>query len=58
MTTDRPYRHRLTHREAVRRLAEGAGSQFDPNVVEVALRVLEQPVPEPEPSSVEAPGAS
>jgi len=26
----------------VRRLAEGAGSQFDPNVVEVALRVLEQ----------------
>ena len=27
----------------VRRLGEGAGSQFDPNVVEVALRVLEQP---------------
>jgi diguanylate cyclase (GGDEF)-like protein len=42
MTTDRPYRHRLSHREAVRRLAEGAGSQFDPNVVEVALRILEQ----------------
>jgi HD-GYP domain-containing protein (c-di-GMP phosphodiesterase class II) len=42
MTTDRPYRHRLSHREAVRRLAEGASSQFDPNVVEVALRVLEQ----------------
>jgi diguanylate cyclase (GGDEF)-like protein len=42
MTTDRPYRRRLTHREAVRRLAEGAGSQFDPNVVAVALRVLGQ----------------
>jgi diguanylate cyclase (GGDEF)-like protein len=42
MTTDRPYRRALSHREAVRRLAEGAGSQFDPNVVEVALRVLEQ----------------
>jgi len=42
MTTDRPYRRRLSHREAVRRLADGAGTQFDPNVVEVALRVLEQ----------------
>jgi HD-GYP domain-containing protein (c-di-GMP phosphodiesterase class II) len=54
MTTDRPYRHRLTHREAVRRLAEASGTQFDPTVVEVALRVLEQPVPgpEPEPGSV------
>ncbi len=37
MTTDRPYRRHLSHREAVRRLAEGAGSQFDPRVVEVAL---------------------
>src|SRR3954469_3539948 len=42
MTTDRPYRRRLSHREAVRRLQEAAGSQFDPHVVEVALRVLEQ----------------
>jgi HD-GYP domain-containing protein (c-di-GMP phosphodiesterase class II) len=42
MTTDRPYRRRLSHREAVRRLAEGAGTQFDPNVVAVALRVLGQ----------------
>jgi diguanylate cyclase (GGDEF)-like protein len=48
MTTDRPYRRRLSHREAVRRLGEGAGSQFDPHVVEVALRVLEQPVEEPQ----------
>jgi len=28
--------------EAVRRLVEGAGSQFDPRVVEVAVAVLEQ----------------
>src|SRR5438874_12402710 len=40
MTTDRPYRRRLSHREAVRRLAESAGTQFDPGVVEVARRVL------------------
>jgi diguanylate cyclase (GGDEF)-like protein len=40
MTSDRPYRRRLSHREAVRRLTEASGSQFDPNVVAVALRVL------------------
>jgi diguanylate cyclase (GGDEF)-like protein len=43
MTTDRPYRRALSHREAVRRLADGSGSQFDPHVVKVALGVLEQP---------------
>jgi diguanylate cyclase (GGDEF)-like protein len=42
MTTDRPYRRRLGHPEAVRRLREGAGSQFDPRVVEVCLGVLER----------------
>jgi diguanylate cyclase (GGDEF)-like protein len=41
MTTDRPYRKRLSHPEAVRRLREGAGAQFDADVVEIALRVLE-----------------
>ena len=51
MTTDRPYRRRLSHREAVRRLAAGAGSQFDPNVVEVALRVLEQSFDSPDTSA-------
>jgi diguanylate cyclase (GGDEF)-like protein len=40
MTTDRPYRRRVSHREALRRIAEGAGTQFDPRVVEVALGVL------------------
>jgi HD-GYP domain-containing protein (c-di-GMP phosphodiesterase class II) len=43
MTSDRPYRRRLSHREAVRRLTEASGSQFDPAVVEVALRVLDLP---------------
>jgi diguanylate cyclase (GGDEF)-like protein len=40
MTTDRPYRRRLPQAEAVRRLEEGAGTQFDPRVVEVCKRVL------------------
>ncbi len=41
MTTDRPYRKRLSKSEAIRRLQQGAGTQFDPRVVEVALDVLE-----------------
>jgi diguanylate cyclase (GGDEF)-like protein len=40
MTTDRPYRRKLPEEEALRRLAEGAGTQFDPRVVEVCRRVL------------------
>jgi HD-GYP domain-containing protein (c-di-GMP phosphodiesterase class II) len=40
MTTDRPYRKRLPTEEALRRLDEGAGTQFDPDVVEVCKRVL------------------
>jgi diguanylate cyclase (GGDEF)-like protein len=39
MTTDRPYRQRLTTEEAQRRLREAAGTQFDPQVVEVFLRL-------------------
>jgi HD-GYP domain-containing protein (c-di-GMP phosphodiesterase class II) len=42
MTTDRPYRKRLSTAEALRRLREGAGSQFDPRLVEVYLQVLDQ----------------
>jgi diguanylate cyclase (GGDEF)-like protein len=41
MTTDNAYRTRLGRSEAIRRLRQGAGSQFDPQVVEVTLRVLE-----------------
>jgi diguanylate cyclase (GGDEF)-like protein len=37
MTTDRPYRKRLAVEEACRRLRAGAGTQFDPAVVEVFL---------------------
>jgi HD-GYP domain-containing protein (c-di-GMP phosphodiesterase class II) len=46
MTTDRPYRKRLSVDEACRRLREGAGSQFDPAVVDVFLSLPhEAPVP-------------
>jgi diguanylate cyclase (GGDEF)-like protein len=40
MTTDRPYRKRLPSGVALQRLREGAGTQFDPRVVEVCTRVL------------------
>ncbi len=40
MTTDRPYRARLSAAEACARLRAGAGSQFDPSVVDAVLRVL------------------
>ncbi|HEY6075669.1 MAG TPA: diguanylate cyclase [Gaiella sp.] len=45
MTTDRPYREALPIEEAFRRLEEAAGTQFDPRVVAVCLRVLTQPPP-------------
>ena len=44
MTSDRPYRAALPAEEALRRLAEAAGSQFDPRVIEACLRVLERAV--------------
>lgn len=40
MTSDRPYRRALPVEEALRRLDEAAGTQFDPRVVEACLRVF------------------
>ena len=40
MTTDRPYRKRLSTQEARKRLREAAGTQFDPRVVEVFLGLV------------------
>jgi diguanylate cyclase (GGDEF)-like protein len=39
MVTDRPYRGRLPHEEAVRRLRDSSGSQFDPEVIRTFLRL-------------------
>jgi diguanylate cyclase (GGDEF)-like protein/putative nucleotidyltransferase with HDIG domain len=40
MTSDRPYRKAMEHAEAVRELAAGAGSQFDPQVTEILIGSL------------------
>ncbi|MDQ6914727.1 MAG: diguanylate cyclase [Actinomycetota bacterium] len=40
MTSDRPYREALSHAEAIRELSAGAGTQFDPAVVEMLIGVL------------------
>ena len=43
MTTDRPYRKRLSVEEACRRLREAAGTQFDPEVVGGFLKLRGEP---------------
>jgi len=40
MTSDRPYRQALPEAEAMRRLRAGAGSQFDPAVVEAFVDLM------------------
>ena len=40
MTSDRAYRRALPRREACARMSRGAGSQFDPRVVDALLRVV------------------
>ena len=41
MTQGRPYRFRVSTRDALRELERNAGTQFDPKVVEALVRVLE-----------------
>ena len=41
MTTDRPYRRKLSRPEACRRLRRSAGTQFDPDVVAAFMRLVE-----------------
>jgi diguanylate cyclase (GGDEF)-like protein len=40
MTSDRPYRAAMSHGDALRELRKGAGTQFDPHVVEALLGCL------------------
>ncbi len=40
MTSDRPYRKRLPVAEACRRLSEGSGTQFDPELIPIFLDLV------------------
>jgi len=42
MTTDRPYRRALSREQAIAELKRGAGTQFDPMVVQVFVRLEEE----------------
>lgn len=42
MTSDRPYRKALTKEAAIEELKKGAGRQFDPNVVNAFLSLIEE----------------
>ncbi len=41
MTTDRPYRKKMTRKEVVKEIKRCCGTQFDPNVVKIFLEILE-----------------
>ena len=58
MTTTRPYRKALPLVEARRRLAEGAGTQWDPRCISAFLKLLETtPLGQPQPAQLHAPAA-
>jgi cyclic di-GMP phosphodiesterase len=42
MTSDRPYRHALNQEEALGEIRKGVGTQFDPAMAEVFIRVREE----------------
>jgi len=42
MTTDRPYRKRLSHEEAYRTLQEERGKSFDPEIIDTFLSILDK----------------
>lgn len=42
MTSERPYKIDMSHQEAVEELRRGSGTQFDPNLVEEFIGILEK----------------
>jgi putative nucleotidyltransferase with HDIG domain len=57
MRTDRPYRKALSHDVAVAELIAGAGTQFDPYVVDTYLRIVAPEAPAERAFSPDAAGA-
>jgi diguanylate cyclase (GGDEF)-like protein/putative nucleotidyltransferase with HDIG domain len=45
MTSSRPYRSALDDKEAIIRIEEGKGSQFDPELVETFIRIVSETMP-------------
>ncbi|RJQ46432.1 MAG: metal-dependent phosphohydrolase, partial [Gaiellales bacterium] len=41
MVSDRPYRQALTQAEAIAELRKGAGTQFDPEMVELFIEAID-----------------
>jgi HD-GYP domain-containing protein (c-di-GMP phosphodiesterase class II) len=42
MTSDRPYRKALPIKTAVKELKDGAGTQFDPKIVDIFINILKE----------------
>ncbi len=52
--SDRPYRRRRSHEEALAEIAAHAGSQFDPELTEQFIEVMSRPLIKEEMESIEA----